>query len=606
MAMTPRPDDDFAHRLRTLTRPEAFPFAVSADQPIAVIQTHASAVLLAGERAYKLKKPENFGFFDYSTPTLRRHFCAEEVRLNTRLAPQVYLGVAPVLVSADGPVGMLRFGPTLPADETPEPGARVDGAEVLDYAVVMRRLPEEATLAARVRSNTASPDLFAAVARVARRVAAFHHESADDERTAQYGSLAVVAGNWEENLAQIQPYVGQTLDAATFARIASYACDFLRQRAALFESRVRTGCIRDSHGDLRLQHVYLLDDDSTDHPADACESPDGVNRLAIVDCIEFNERFRYGDVIAEVAFLAMELEAAARPDLARAFVDAYVAESGDEALRELLPFYCCYRACVRGKVLSFELDQPEVPAAEREGARRQAEALFALAAFYAGGSTRPQMLLIGGLMGTGKSTLAAALRRELGWALCSSDETRKRLAGQDATRPNAAGFGQGIYAPEWNERTYQVLHDAAAMALAERRSVILDASFARNADRRAAEELAAANDAGADFVECVCPPSVALERLAHRWAAHLAGQKQGQQQGSESQPTVSAIMPSAASDGRPQLAAAQRATWEPFAQDLEPDTLHLVVETSHPLATSVALVLDTLGVPRRTCWLAFG
>jgi aminoglycoside phosphotransferase family enzyme/predicted kinase len=564
------------------------------DQPITVIQTHASAVLQAGECAYKVKKPANFGFFDYSTPALRRHFCAEEVRLNTRLAPQVYLGVAPVLAPADGRLGALLFGPTLPAGETPEPGARVDGAEVVDYAVVMRRLPEEATLAARVRSDTASPDLFAAVALVAQRIAAFHGMGAADERTAQYGSLAVIAGNWQENLAQMRPYVGQTLGVATFARIAGYARDFLRQREPLFESRVRTGRIRDCHGDLRLQHVYLLDGD----PADTSEAPDGINRLAIVDCIEFNERFRFGDVAAEVAFLAMELEAAARPDLARAFVDAYVAETGDEALRELLPFYCCYRACVRGKVLSFELDQAEVPAAERGAAHQQAENLFDLAAFYAGGPTRPQVLLVGGLMGTGKSTLAAALRTELGWALYSSDETRKRLAGHDAMHPNAAPFGQGIYAPEWSERTYQALRDAAEIALAEGRSVVLDASFARHADRRAAEEMAAARGAAAVFVECVCTPSVALERLAHRWAARLAGQEQG----IESYPA----MPSVASDGRPPLYAAQRAAWEPFAQDREPGTLHLIVETSHPLAASAALVLDALSLPRRTCWLASG
>ena len=408
-----RPDQatgKFTELLRGLARPDAFPCAAAA--PVPVIQTHASAVLLADDYAYKLKKPVDFGFFDYSTPALRRHFCQEEVHLNARLAPDVYLGVAPVLRASDG---LESFGPTLPPDQAPEPGALFHGETVIDYAVVMKRLPDDATLEALVRSDRATPQLLA---EVAEHIAAFHARSLTNDHVTAFGEQSVISGNWEENFAQTRSYVGRVLDAETYDQIASSVRAFLQQRHRLFEERRRARRIRDCHGDLRLQHVYVLGQDAA-----------GGHRFAVIDGIEFNERFRYGDVAGEVAFLTMELDAAGRPDLSRAFVDAYVRASRDEALLELLPFYACYRAYVRGKVAAFQLDEPELPEGQRAAARQQAEALLALSAHYAEGLHQATLLLIGGVMGTGKSTLAAMLQRERGWALCSSDATRKRLAG---------------------------------------------------------------------------------------------------------------------------------------------------------------------------------
>lgn len=569
---------DFATMLSMLTRPEAFPFALPADWKVTVIQTHASAVVLAPELVYKLKKSKNFGFFDFSTPSLRRHFCGEEVRVNRRFAPNVYLGVAPVLVFSGG---RFRFGPAFAPEEAPMPGTILEGGHIVDYAVVMVRLPDEAMLESRVRAGTATAALLK---EIAQHVAAFHATSLTDEHIASFGSLEVIRGNWEENFAQMRPYIGRTLDAATYEQIAGYIHGFLEQRSSLFSSRISEGHIRDCHGDLRLQHVYILEGET----ADAARQ---LPRLAILDGIEFNERFRYSDVTSEVAFLTMELEAASHCDLAHAFVEGYVAESDDQALRELLPFYSCYRACVRGKVLSFQVDEPEVPVAQREVARQQAISLFELATSYTSGPTRPTLMLIGGLMGTGKSTLADTLRDELGWMLFSSDTIRKRLAHVDPAEPHANAYGQGLYSQKWTARTYDALLASARVTLAQGRSALLDASFISREDRQAAARMAAAYDADVVFVECTCPKEVALKRLAQRWKVRIGECKGVVEEASR------------ASDARPDLYEAQSAAWDAYRPEEEPGMKWIAVTTARPLAVSCEQVFEELHMPRFACWL---
>lgn len=580
----------FTQMLHALACPHAFPFDADIGR-IEIIQTHASAVLLAGNRAYKLKKPNDFGFFDYSTPALRRHYCGEEVRLNTRLAPHVYLGVAPVLSLVDG---SYRFAPVCEADATPAPGDQLDDGRVVDYAVVMVRLPEAATLEARVRADNVRPEQLVAVAE---RMASFHASSRTDEDVAHFGRVEVIQHNWDENFEQMAPYVGRALDAETYGHLRTYVETFLRQRRPLFETRRQTGRIRDCHGDLRMQHVYFLNQYASGLPSG--ETLDAQTSLAIIDCIEFNERFRYGDVAAEIAFLTMELDAVGRPDFARAFTDAYVAKTGDESLRELLPFYACYRACVRGKVLAFQLDEPEVPPDQREEARRQAQLLFTLAGRYASAPAVPVLLLVGGAMGVGKTTLARGLSQELGWEILSSDVIRKELAGVSSAELQDVPYGQGIYTKSWSERTYRDLQERAGEILAAGRSVILDASFGRRLERQAAAQLAATVPVQAWFIECTCPREIALVRLAHRWRIK-------QDAGGTTRPPATSRPGAAArdaSDGRPELYDAQLAAWQPFDPATEPGLVHLRVNTQGNLAISVAQVVDRLGIEQLACWL---
>lgn len=557
---------DLSILLPQLTRPQAFPCIPRVSETIELIQTHASAVLLVGEYAYKLKKARDFGFFDYSTPERRHHFCEQEVILNSRLAPQIYLGVAPLLAA---PAGTFSFGQVFTPGNIPMPGTWLDTGQVIDYAVVMLRLPEEATLAAHVARGTATPELLEAVAEP---VARFHMTVPTSEYISDFGSLHVVRGNWDENFTQMRPYIGRSLAQATFDRLVAYIYAFLDNYASLFTARIHEQRIRDCHGDLRLQHVYILRGEAEARPI-----------ISIVDCIEFNERFRYSDVAAEVAFLAMELDAAGRSDLARSFVKAYVACAGDQALSELLPFYICYRACVRGKVLSFQLDQPEVPAEQREAARQEAEAFFNLAVTYASGSTRPTLLLVGGLMGTGKSTLASRLQADLGWTLFSSDTTRKELAQLEPHQPQSDQFGEGLYSAAWSARTYQTMFNRTAEVLAAGRSVILDATFASRSHRHAAVQVATLYGANLVFIECQCPRELSLQRLAQRWQARVAQQQ---------------VASSLASDARPDLYDSQVAAWQPFDAEEERVVGYLPISTVAPSSPDFTKIFDVLSIPR--------
>jgi predicted kinase len=274
-------------------------------------------------------------------------------------------------------------------------------------------------------------------------------------------------------------------------------------------------------------------------------------------------------------------------------VDEYVMRTGDTGLRELVPFYACYRACVRGKVRSFELDEPEVSEAEREAARQEARALFQLAASYANGPTCPAVLMVGGLMGSGKSTLAMALEHELGWEIVSSDSARKRLLAErsaEATNTALARFGAGIHGRKWTDRTYAALVRAASSRIDEGRSVILDATWSSRAHRRQASGAAMQHGGQPRFVECVCPRKIALERLARRWQAKVSG-------------ALAADAPSAASDGRPDLYDAQARAWQPYNGEVESPLAYHALNAARPVAMVAEEALNALEVPHRVCWL---
>jgi uncharacterized protein len=435
-----RTRSDLSGRLVELLRPAAFPHPAADPR---LIETHISWVILAGEFVYKLRKPVDFGFLDFSTMEQRRADCEAEVRLNRRLCSDLYLGVVDV-VERDGLLSMT--GPGIPVEP----------------AVLMRRLPEAGMLPALLERGAADEPLME---RLARQLADFHAGASTGIGVDEYGSLATLRANWAENFAQTTDFVGRTITAHQYANIDAYVEHFLETNAEILGQRVQRGRIRDGHGDL--------------HAGSICVAH---RRLYLFDCIAFNDRFRCADVAAEVAFLAMDLDHLGRADLGHAFVDAYMRRSGDRDLLALLDFYKCYRAFVRGKVLGFQLDEPERAAGELDHAVAEARAYFDLACAYTR-QAEPMLLVTMGLPASGKTTLAHALAGRLGLVHLSSDRVRKQLAGMRPTDHRLDGFERGLYGRSMSRRTYAMLRKQAARWLRRGRSLVLDATYERSALR---------------------------------------------------------------------------------------------------------------------------
>jgi len=469
-----------AELIAALSRPEAYP-----DQPdtVQVCQTHVSAVFLAGDHAWKVKKPVNLGFLDFSTLSQRRFFCDEEVRLNRRLAPQVYLGVVPVTQEAEG----LRFEGNGP---------------VVEWAVKMRRLPAEATLLERLRQGQ---DISGALDRLARRLADFQAQAEGGANVARGGSFEVVAGNARENFQQTAAHVGITVAPAVHARLRELTEEHLARLRPLIEARAALGVPRDGHGDLHLDHVYYFP--NLQPPED----------LAVIDCIEFAERFRHADPVADVAFLVMDLLFQDRPDLARDFAAGWFRCSGDAQGWPLLPFYAAYRAVVRAKVEGMELAEEEVPAAERQSAWERARAHWSLAlGLLEEPGRRPCLVLVGGLPGSGKSTLARSLAEAERLVVIRSDVVRKELAGDDLRARQEGEFESGLYTPQWTEQTYSECLDRAENCLAAGQRVLIDATFRADRHRQAFLRLAWRWKVPLLFIVCQAPREVLEARVSAR------------------------------------------------------------------------------------------
>jgi aminoglycoside phosphotransferase family enzyme/predicted kinase len=449
-----------------LLHPAVYPHRVDR---VELVETHISWVLLAGDRVYKIKKPVDLGFLDFTTLARRRFFCEEEVRLNRRLAPDVYLGVVEIKGSRRRP--------------------RLDGAgRTIEVAVAMQRLPEDRMLHRLARAGAADPGLLDTIAVT---VARFHAEADTGGEIDVLGGIDTVRKNWEENFDQTAELEPALLPPDLRRRLREYVDGFLDREAQRFAARVRAGRCRDCHGDLQAQHV-------------CCTDP-----IRIFDCIEFNHRFRFGDTASEIAFLAMDLERLGRADLAIRFLNAYLEESGDYEAVPLLDFYRAYRAYVRGKVLGFQV-------AERPDLAEEARALFELSAHYAGRLGPPRLLITTGVMGSGKSTVARMVAAGLGAIVIRTDAVRKRLAGVPLRQRGAHGYGEDLYTAEMSARTYAEALRLAAGLLASGWPVIVDGAFPSAVERGEARELARRAGLAFTVLWCEAPDAVLAGRLRRR------------------------------------------------------------------------------------------
>ncbi|MET9258594.1 AAA family ATPase [Amycolatopsis sp. NPDC004079] len=436
---------------------------MSETQPWAAVrETHSGAVFFAGDRAWKLKKPVDLGFLDFTDPGVRERVCRREVDLNRRLAPDVYLGVAAVT------------GP--------------DGA-VCDHLVAMRRMPDDRRLSGLVRRGE---PVGPAIRALARLLAAFHAGAHRGLAIDADGTRDAVRARWHASFDQVRPFHGVVLDAAAAKEIESRADLFLAGREPLFARRIAERRVVDGHGDLIADDIFCLDDGPR-----------------VLDCLEFDDRLRHVDGLDDVAFLAMDLERLGAPALGAELLDAYAEFSGDNAPPALRRHYLAYRAFVRVKVACLRHAQGDPAAAEL--ARAYAETT--LRQLRAG---EVRAIVVGGLPGSGKSTVAGGLADALGATLLQSDRIRKELAGADPEQHLPAGYRQGIYTPEWTALTYSELARRASELLGLGETVVLDASWTSAREREAIAAVAHQSGGRLSALRCEAPEDLRRRRLVTR------------------------------------------------------------------------------------------
>jgi aminoglycoside phosphotransferase family enzyme len=325
--------------VEALRKPEAY-----NEDPgqIEVKQTHISYIFVTRRFVYKVKKAVNLGFLDFTTLEKRRFFCEKELVLNRRLCEDIYLEVVPV-----NKADFIKIG-----------GKGV----TVEYALKMKRLPEERIMTKLLEENKVDRRL---IDKMAENIAEFHSKAKTNKRISEFGSTSLIEKNWKENYEQTKEFVGKTISPESYRLIRERISDFVERNVTFFKKRRAENRIRDCHGDIHSGNIFITD------------------KIYIFDAIEFNDRFRYSDVTADIAFLTMDLDFKDHNELSSFFVEKYVKYSGDREILELLPFYKCYRAYVRGKVISFKLNDTSVDDEEKTAAVKEAKAYFELATKYA-------------------------------------------------------------------------------------------------------------------------------------------------------------------------------------------------------------------------------
>lgn len=473
--------DRFERLCLAMSDPHFYPHPVNR---IERRDTHISAVFLTGDWVYKLKKPVNFGFLDFLTLESRHRFCEQEVRLNKRLSHGVYDSVVAIHEDVNGKFQLAGTGAPV------------------EFAVRMKQLPDSACLMWILRrSEPDGPpdeeDLAPEMRALGLHLARFHLAGERSPTIDEFGQPARIAYNMEENFEQIEPFVADLLPREHWEFIREVSRAFFRDHQALLTQRIAQGRIRDGHGDLRTDHIYLVDG------------------IQIIDCIEFNERFRYGDTASDLAFLHMDFEHRGRLDLSLMVLAAYVEQARDPALYALLDFYAAYRAIVKLKVscLHFsELHNLE----GRVRLRRQAVAYLQHAYRYAIQFSRPALWVCCGLPATGKSSLAQGLGAALSMKVLQTDRIRKEQEGIDPYQAQVLPYDSGMYRRERRHRVYASMLALAMEELKHGHSVVLDGSFSQRKWREEARLLAGDLNAGFLLVACSCEEEVIRSRLRAR------------------------------------------------------------------------------------------
>jgi len=453
---------------------------------VRVIQTHISWVFIASPFVFKVKKPVNLGFLDFSTLEKRHYFCQREIELNRRLCPEIYLDAVPIYEAASS----FSFKPR---------------GKTVEYAVQMRELPHDYFLIELLEKNLVGEK---EINRVISTLHRFYQAESPTAEIEQWGTPEKLKISTDENFTQVEPFVGKTISSAAFEAIRHYTNQFYKLNENLFRQRIQQHRILDCHGDLHLDHVHLTPEATT-----------------IFDCIEFNDRFRFIDIANDLAFLAMNFDFEGRADLGNLFLRNAARELGDAGMLRIANFYQGYRAVVRGKVESIQATEKETT--NRQEHEKQAARYFRLALRYTIASSEPLVIVVMGRVGTGKSTIAKRLAGELDWPVFSSDEIRKTLAGVPLAQRTPPDLRAKIYSAQKTQRTYRKLLEDGFAAIGCSRGrrprprqshngVILDATFSRRALRRFLRDECKKANVSFQFVELEADPHEIKRRLRAR------------------------------------------------------------------------------------------
>jgi len=483
LGMTTTPDRQSQELIVFLESPPSYPHKPTE---VRAIQTHISWVFIASPFVFKVKKPVNLGFLDFSTLEKRHYFCQREIELNRRLCPEIYLDAVPVYETDSG----LSFKPR---------------GKIVEYAVKMKELPRGCFLNELLEKNLVGEKEINRVISILHR---FYQAETPTPKIEQWGTPEKLKISTDENFTQVEPFIGKTISPAAFEAIRHYTNQFYELNENLFHERIQQHRVLDCHGDLRLDHVHLTPEATT-----------------IFDCIEFNDRFRFIDIANDLAFLAMDFDFKGRSDLGNLFLRNAARELDDAGMLKVANFYKCYRAFVRGKVESIQAREKETTNSEEH--QKQAARYFRLALGYAIAGAEPLILVVMGRVGTGKSTMAKRLASELDWLVFSSDETRKTLAGVPLTQRTPSELRAKIYSAQMTRRTYRKLIGDGLAAIGcsrGRRSrplqphnaVILDATFSTRVLRKFLRDECKKANVPIQFIELEVTPDEIKNRLKLR------------------------------------------------------------------------------------------
>ncbi len=450
---------------------------------IELIETHISWIVLTGKFAYKIKKPVNFGFLDFSTLQKRQFYCQQELHLNQRLTRNLYLDVVSITHQKNK--------------------LKVTAGEPIEYAIKMHQFPQSSQLDNMLTEGKLTTEQMS---KIAQMVAHFHQQAAAAENLSNYGNMDAVGQPVMENFSQITALLQNTEHDNILGSIKLWSESSFKRLESKFTHRKQQGFIRECHGDMHLQNMLWLGDPSTIEP--------GKGPMAF-DCIEFNENLRWIDVISEVAFLLMDLHNRKQQQLANRFLNDYLEITGDYGSLEILPFYLCYRAMVRAKIAVLSLQQPEISTLEKTRLCDEVKSHLKLASCYSQ-TKNPTLIIMLGVSASGKSSVSQQLLDKTGAIRIRSDIERKRLHDFNQDDDTANTVNNGIYTEKSSERTYARLFELTAAIMTAGYSVIVDATFLKQQQRAPFKALAEQLDAAYFIVETTAPEETLRRRITER------------------------------------------------------------------------------------------